>query len=149
MAQCFGDFAAGAPAAIDQPHCVQPFQRVAIAVDPPRLENYGAIRNQSQPVHILKDSFDMFGATARAVNILDPQKEAPAIRPCKIMRAHRRKGMADVQPAIGAGRKARRSHALRRKFDSGYFTHRITISGGLCPLDVNLCRHSLATVKML
>ena len=56
----------------------------------------------------------MFGAAARAVNILDPQKEAPAIGLCKIMRAHRRKGMAQMQSAVGTGRKTRRTHALRR-----------------------------------
>ncbi len=104
---------------------------------------------EPQPLHILDDRIDMFLPAARAVDILDAQQEFAAKGTREIMRTHRRKGVADMQPAIGAGRKARRRHTLRREFYSGYFTHRITISGGRCPLDVNLCRHSLATVKML
>jgi hypothetical protein len=114
-----------------------------------RLENHFAIMTKAKPFHIFQYRIDMLRPTPRAVNILDPQQEFSAKGAGKIMRAHRRKGMADMQPPIGTGRKARRADPLRRKFDSGYFTHRITISGGRCPLDVNLCRHNLADVKML
>jgi hypothetical protein len=104
---------------------------------------------QPKPLHIFNDSRDMLRPAAGAVDILDPQQEFASKGTGKIMRAHRGKGMANMQPAVGAGRKAGGLYLLWRKFDACYFTHRITISGSHCPLDVNLCRHNLPHVKML
>jgi hypothetical protein len=104
---------------------------------------------QAEPLHILDDRGDMLRPAAGAVDVLDAQKEFPSKGTGKIVRAHCGKGMADMQPAIGAGCKAGGHDLLRRKWDACYFTHRITIYGVHCPLDVNLCRHNLPYVKML
>jgi hypothetical protein len=95
----------------------------------------------------------MLRPASRPVNILDPKQKLPAGCARKIMGAHCRKGMTDMKSSIRAGRKPRcrnrRSTQLWCKIHSGYFSHRNTISGGRCPLDVKLCANRLAIVKML
>ncbi len=79
-----------------------------------RLEHRFAVPAEPEPFEVRQDRVDMGPAAAGAVDILDPQQEAPAKRTCVRVRLHRRPGVAEVEPPGGAGRESRDDHRETR-----------------------------------
>ena len=102
-----GDFGARAETGIEQPHVPQARQRRGIGIAARRLEQHRPVPIQPQPLKVGQDRSDMIGAAARAIDILDPQEEAPAARARQIVRQHRRIGVPQMQPPCRTRRKAR------------------------------------------
>jgi hypothetical protein len=101
------DIGASAEAGIEQAHLAQPVERRLIKVEPLRLVRHLAIPAEAQPFEVAKDRLDMLGPAAGAVDILDPQAEAPAMPPREVVRLDRRIGVAEVQATGGTGRESR------------------------------------------
>ena len=116
---------------------------------PLRLKNHRAVVMKAKPFHVRYNRVDMFRPAPRAVNILDPQLERATKGAREIMRAHRGKGVSDMQPPIRAWRKTGCCHRLWRNFYAADFNHRNTTYSGFCPLDVGLTTNRLAIVKLL
>ena len=102
-----GDVGAGAEAGIEQARRTQPVERFGIEVQPPGLPGHLAVPAQAEPFQVPQYRLDMLGPRAGAVDILDAQREAPALRPRMIMRLDGRPGMAEVQPPRRARRETR------------------------------------------
>ena len=98
------DIGAREEAGVEQVHCAQPVERRVIVGQALRLKDDLAIPCHAQPAQILDNPVDMFGATARAVYILDPQAKGATRGPCQVHRHQRRPAMADMQSTGGAWR---------------------------------------------
>ena len=101
-----GDVGAGAEAGVEQALGAQAIQRGFVERQALRLEHHLAVPCQPEPFEIGEDRGDMFGAAAGAVDILDAQQEAAAVRAGIIVREDRRPGVAEMQPPRGAGRES-------------------------------------------
>ena len=93
-----GDVRPGAKAGIDQPHVVQPVERLAIESGPFRLDQRLAVPAEAKPFQIFQDAIDKFRSTPGGVEILDPQAKLAAARLGVSMTQYRRKGVPEVQP---------------------------------------------------
>ena len=51
-----------------------------------------------KPAQVVEERIGKFRPTARGIDILDPQHEAPIALSCKVMRENRRKRVSDMQP---------------------------------------------------
>ena len=101
-----GDVGARAETGIEQVLAAQPVERRVVQVEALRLEGDRTVPFEAQPFEIAQDRRDMLGPRAGAVDILDAEREAAAMRSGKVVRLDRRPGMAKMQAAGGAGRKS-------------------------------------------
>ena len=102
-----GDVGAGAETGIEQALPAQPAERRLVQVQAPGLPGHRPVPAQAEPFEVPQDRLDMLGPGAGAVDILDAQGEAAAMRPRVIVRLDRRPGMAQVQAPRRARRESR------------------------------------------
>ena len=113
-----GQVLPGAGTDIEELQFHQPCDGVPIVRKSLALEEYGPLKLQSEPVQILQCAGHMLWFAALPINVLDADQKAPATRPCHLSVEKGGIGVTQMEPAIGAGRKAenRLNHAcfLRR-----------------------------------
>ena len=110
MRRALGDFGPSADARIEQSRGAQRVERgrvsrrvAALQLDP--------VPSDAEPIQILDDPVDEGGARPTAIDVLEAQQEASAVRSGRGAGGERRIGMAQVQSA-GGGRRETRHHIL-------------------------------------
>ncbi len=104
--RCGLDLAARGKARIEQPLRLQPLRRLHIGGEVLRLPQHRLLPGDPEPGEIGEDAGDVLLATADDVDVLDAHQEAPAQTARQIKAGQRRQGMAEMQRAVGARRKA-------------------------------------------
>jgi hypothetical protein len=101
-----GQLSAGAGAAEEKAPLAEPRCRGPVIVEMLRLPPRLPVEADPQPVEILPDRGDEFGPRPPHVDVLDAQQQA-AVETCrKLLVQQRRKGVAEMEQAVGARREA-------------------------------------------
>src|SRR5262245_32675286 len=98
------DLSSALEACVDETQAVQLSERLPIVVEMLTLAAHWFLPRDAEPSEVLVDCGFIFGAAARAIDILDAQQEAPAHRPRHVEIDQRRQRMPEMQVAVWARR---------------------------------------------